>query len=182
MAGRGPLPNPNARRRNAPTIPTTTLPAGGRAAPAPDVPDAYPLGEAGRAFWDWAWTTPQAASWDDGATYTVARRASLEDDLATLEHPDFAVDLVDLLSIDEEAARTVAFAIGRLKAMAGGRVGVMREIRELDKTLGMNPKALADLRWSIVPDSKPAVAAVPDDEAASNVRRFRPRDPAASTG
>jgi hypothetical protein len=35
---RGPLPDPNAIRRNKPTIPTTDLPADGRQGPAPEPP------------------------------------------------------------------------------------------------------------------------------------------------
>jgi hypothetical protein len=75
----GPLPDPNAIRRNAPTIPTTDLPASGRTTPAPDVPSWITLGEAGLAWWEWAWHTPQACGWSDGNLVTVAHRASLED-------------------------------------------------------------------------------------------------------
>lgn len=74
----GPLPTPNPRRRNAPTIPTTSLPAGGRQGDPPESP--LPLEARGLAWWDWAWSTPQAAAWDAGALYVIARRASLEDD------------------------------------------------------------------------------------------------------
>lgn len=73
----GPLPDPNARRRNAPTIPTTELPAGGREGPAPECP--YKLLKRGKAWWAFAWSSPQAAAWDDGSLYTIARRAMLED-------------------------------------------------------------------------------------------------------
>ena len=87
---RGPLPKPGARRRNAPTIPTTSLKADGRGVPAPDSP--YALGEAGAAWWEWAWALPQACAWDDGALYAVARRAQLEDDMVALELNDYLVD------------------------------------------------------------------------------------------
>lgn len=74
---RGPLPNPDRRRRNAPTIPTTELPAGGYRGTMPSSP--YRLGVRGRAWWKWAWRTPQAAAWGESARYVVARRALLED-------------------------------------------------------------------------------------------------------
>lgn len=177
---RGPLPKPDARRRNAPTIPTTKLPAGGRTERAPAVPKPYKLGKAGAAFWRWAWKSPQATSWDSGALYTVARRSSLEDDLAALDLPDTTLEVIDLLGIDEESAKLVAFALRQLKAHGAGRTSVMKEMRELDKVLGLNPKALADLRWTIVADAAPP----PADAGAppSNVRRIRPRNPAAATG
>ena len=60
---RGPAPKPNARRRNAPTIPTTELPAAGVKGRAPKPPKGYEFGPAGKAWWGWAWRQPQAAAW-----------------------------------------------------------------------------------------------------------------------
>lgn len=144
----GPLPKPDKRRRNAPTIPTTNLPASGRKGRPPKVPEGYKLGKAGTAFWKFAWATPQAAAWDRGSHYIVARRASLEDDLGTLDN----VNLDELLSgiADDEVAEIVSEVISTLKRLAGGRLGVMKEIRELENKLGLNPEALAKLRWKIV--------------------------------
>src|SRR5689334_856280 len=122
----GPLPNPQARRRNAPTISSTDLPREGRRGAAPKCP--YPLGDAGRAWWAWAWALPQATRWDVGSLYFVARRASLED-----------------LNAEEFKAP------------------VQKEMRELDNRLGLNPKAMADLRWRVADgaeEGKPALAAV----------------------
>lgn len=157
MATSGPLPNPNRRRRNAPTIPTTELPASGRKGDAPEVPAAYDLQTAGLAWWAWAWKLPQAAAWDEGALYVAARRAALEDDLTALdfgETIDIALD--DLLAGDDEnkLVKHLQIVIRRLKALAGGRVGVMKEMRELDTKLGLSPEALAKLRWTIVDDSE----------------------------
>lgn len=160
----GPLPDPNRRRRNAPTIPTTDLPVMGRKGPAPKVPAAYILDSAGAAWWKWAWKLPQACSWDEGALYAVARRAQLEDDLVALELGGrMEFDLEELLGMDEEKEilRSLKFVIGRLKSMAGGRVGIMKEMRELDNKLGLNPEALAKLRWKIVADEAPGQAARP---------------------
>lgn len=62
MAGMGPAPNPNARRRNA--RPTgVELPAEGRAGEPP----AWPLDEQTSRetdIWSAAWSTPQAAAWE----------------------------------------------------------------------------------------------------------------------
>lgn len=149
---RGPLPNPNRRRRNAPTIPTTELPVSGRGKPAPAPPDASELDEAGRAWWLWAWSTPQASGWSDGDLFMLARRASLEDDMRTIG----AVEGLDLLdALDAESESKFRVMIGRLAALAGGRLGLFREMRELDDRLGLTPKGLANLRWTIVDDTEP---------------------------
>lgn len=162
----GPLPNPQKRRRNAPTVPATTLPASGRKGRPPNPPKAYALGDAGRAWWKWAWTTPQATAWDQGALYAAARRATLEDELATLGELEDRVQLEDLLAgAEPEAVQRVEWALGLLKRSAAGSVSLMKEMRELDKRLGLDPKALAELRWTIVeedgtPQEKPKPAPV----------------------
>lgn len=159
---RGPLPKPDdqRRRRNAPTIPTTNLPRSGRPEPAPPCP--YDLGPAGAEWWSWAWTTPQACGWDEvGHLFTVARRAQLEDDLRAIE--DVALDLgVDEL-LDPDLKKAIQQAMRSLKGLCGGKVSVCREMRELDTSLGLNPKGLAALRWQIVADVDAAVDE-PDDE------------------
>lgn len=119
----GPLPNPNRRRRNAPTIPTTVLPAEGREGPAPKIPPFVRLGKTGRAWWRWAWATPQAAAWAAGHEGVVARRAMLED-----------------MAADEPS------------------MTLLREMRELDDRLGLTPKAMAALRWTI---GEPTLEGVP---------------------
>lgn len=164
----GPAPNPNRRRRNAPTIQTTNLPAEGRSDPIPDVPGAYRLGKPGHEWWNWAWRLPQASKWDEGSRYAVARRAQLEDQLAALDFTDH-LDMSDLLSDDREARARVEHALATLKRAAGGSVGLMKEMRELDKRLGLDPRALIEMRWEI---------AEGDDESAprrepASVRRLR---------
>ncbi len=142
----GPLPKPGAVRRNQPTIPTTVLVA--RDAPAPDCP--YTLGDAGERWWRWAWGLPQAGAWGEGALYFVARRAQLEDELALREFGEDRVALEDLLMpADEDALKAVMFALDTLKKAATGQVSLMKEMRELDNRLGLNPKAMLDLRWSV---------------------------------
>ena len=153
MAGRGSLPTGTAIRRNAPTIPTTNLPVSGRSTPVPDPPATYEFGPAGLDWWGWAWRTPQACAWDDGSLFAIARRAQLEDDLAALAHVD--LDVASLLGIKASAlTRELAAIFGRIKALAGGKLGVAREMRELDDRLGLTPRGLAANRWKIVPDDQ----------------------------
>lgn len=162
MGARGPLPDPDRRRRNAPTIPTTDIPITGRTDPAPSVPSWVKLDKAGRAWWKWAWSTPQACAWGvgAGAEDVVARRASLEDDLAAL-HIVAGVDFDELG--EDEAHGHLAAVVRRIAAMATGRLQLMREMRELDDRLGLTPKGMAALRWKVTgaapaADGKPASA------------------------
>lgn len=148
MGARGPLPSPDAVRRNAPTIPTTSLPASGRKGVAPAPPFGMDLGAEGSAWWSWAWSTPQAAGWSVGDEYLVARRASLEDDLAALAAVQ-GLDCGHLEGADEELRRLIE----RIAALATGRLQLMREMREIDDRLGLTPKGLAALRWKIVDDT-----------------------------
>jgi len=149
----GPLPDPNARRRNK-RKPNTPLPLDGPEGRAPNCP--YALGKAGKKWWDFAWKLPQATAWNDGAIWFVARRAALEDDLAALDDGgDLSVVLGDLLgdAVGEEGdelqktVNAIGETVGRLKALAGGRMAIVKEMREMDNRLGLNPKGFADLRW-----------------------------------
>ena len=172
---RGPIPNPVRRRGNAPTIRTTFLPAESRSVTVPEVPKAYRLGESGRAWWDWAWGLPQATKWGDGALYVVARRAVLEDLVASLDFAEQA-DLSELLAgAAPEATRQLERVLATLKRAAASHVALCREMRELDKRLGLDPKALLELRWVIGPgdDTTPAPAA----SRQPNVRTLRAVEP-----
>lgn len=145
----GPLPDPKRRRRNAPTIATTGLPAGGRQGPRPRPPQWLELGQAGWAWWRWAWKTPQSAAWNPGHHVVVARRASLEDDLAALARVE-GLDFRELLELEDGPA--IASAVQRVAALATGRLALARECRELEVQLGLTPKGQAQLRWQVVPD------------------------------
>lgn len=76
MAGRGPLPGANTRRRNV-RITRRGLPASGRSGDPPP----FPIGKPTKAVADlWAdlWASPQAVAWEDfGWTRVVARYARL---------------------------------------------------------------------------------------------------------
>jgi hypothetical protein len=105
------------------------------------------LGEPGRSWWEWAWSTSQALKWDEGALYTVARRAQLEDYAAAMTFEDH-LDLDDLLrGADPEAVRNIEWALSLLKRSASGAVTLMKEMRELETQLGLGPKAMAGLGW-----------------------------------
>jgi hypothetical protein len=160
----GPLPDPNARRRNK-RKPGTPLPLAGPSGPTPKCP--YALAKSGKKWWKWAWKLPQATAWDDGAVYFVARRAQLEDALAALDEPEDLVERIHnsmLRTLESDAPEDVperlnylGLLMAKLKALAGGRVTLLKEMREMDNKLGLNPKAFADLRWTLeVPDEEPA--------------------------
>lgn len=160
----GPLPDPNARRRNAPTIPTTKLSAAGRTEDAPPIPEWVTLSKSGLAFWRWAWATPQALAWGTavGMESWVARRASLEDDLAALNEVE-GLDFGNLADTDN--AREFREVISRVAALATGRLAILKEMREMDDRLGLTPKGMAALRWQIVAEQ----ASVPTTSTAGNV-------------
>lgn len=161
----GPLPKPGRRRRNAPLIPTTRLPAGGRAGTAPRPPKE--LGPAGKKWWTWAWRTPQAAAWSAGDMFVIARRARLEDLVTSLESFD-----EEALPLDPELLIQV---IHWLKSLAVGALSVHREMRELDDRLGLTPRGRQSLRWVIAPDE---VAEARTAAAAVSTRaRLRAVDP-----
>lgn len=163
----GPLPKEEKRRRNAPTIPTSVLPAGGRTAAAPGVPVGYEFGSEGSAWWDWAWKTPQAAAWNDGDAYVVARRASLEDDLATIERVE-GLDLFEAAEAD--TAKELRSLVSRISSLATGRVALMRECRELDDRLGLTPKGMRALRLTI--GSEPSSGDKPSTGKGSRSSRY----------
>lgn len=166
----GPLPDPAARRRNAPTIPTTNLPASGRKGPAPEVPSWIALGESGRAWWEWAWHTPQAAGWGVGAGQesVVARRAELEDMVSALQDVD-GLDFDELCEADRDAHINFRGVVQRVAALATGHLQLTKEMRELDDRLGLTPKGMAALRWKIVQDVEDLGAATPPPAGASTV-------------
>lgn len=169
---RGPLPSPDAERRNAPTIKAHALPAEGRQGPPPDVPAWYDLGAAGRAWWVWAWATPQAAAWPTGTEDWVARRAALQDDLAYVEQVD-NLDVADMVGMDPTSATELVQAVmRRLAALASGRLAIMKEMRELDNRLGLNAKAMLELRWSVSPADE-ATTTTGTSVQASKARRQR---------
>lgn len=170
----GPVPNAQRRRNNQPTLPTRPLPAAGRKGAPPRPPKWVELGVAGTAWWKWAWKTPQATAWDIGVRPVIARRASLEDDLAAVGEMD-SLDLADL--VDAESERKFKTLIRRLAALVGGRLAILKEMRELDDRLGLTPKAMGQMRWSIEEEDRAEPERGPTN---SGRRHLRAVDPAAS--
>jgi hypothetical protein len=131
-----------------PSMSAVPLPPNGREDDPPSCP--YELQERGRAWWAWAWATPQATQWDDGVLFTVARRARLEDDLDAMKLATDEVDLADLLAeFDMEALRRIQWALDALHRSASGKLAVEKEMRELENRLGLNPQAMVTLKWTI---------------------------------
>lgn len=183
---RGPAPNPNRRRTNEPTIPTTNLPASGRKGPPPELPELVELERAGTAWWQWAWATPHAAAWSDGDLYVIARRASLEDDLATIADVE-NLDALMLTDADGDlvSIRVLRAIVSRLAALCSGRLAIMKEMRELDSRLGLTPKAMLDLRWEIVDDSHAEDAGTGESErdySRMTVKQLRALVPGSKAG
>lgn len=173
----GPLPNPQRRRRNAPTISTTALPLGGRPGKAPVFPSWYSPGKEGLAWWRWAWKQPQSAAWPAGMEDIVARRACLVDDLVTLEA--MPLDVCEMLQIPrQQAVELLEAMVRRLSALATGRLNVMKEMRELDDRLGLSPKAMAALRWGVAEDE----VSERREEKTATRRRLSAVDPSAVAG
>ena len=76
-------PKPDARRQReaiARAQSANRVPVAGRLGRPPNPP--IELGEDGRRWWKWAWSTPQACKWHKGFHESLARRASLEDEYA----------------------------------------------------------------------------------------------------
>lgn len=166
----------------APT-PATALPPGGRKGRAPKCP--YELGDAGATWWRWAWKTPQASQWDTGSHYLIGRRAQLEDSLAALDQFDpYALgsffDGLELGDPDKlrDALTDLGYIIGRLQALAGGRLAIVQKMAELDDRLGLNPRALAALKWAVT-NGKPKAEGGLNEILAQAQKRQREAEAAA---
>ena len=130
MAGMGPAPKPDhlRRRRNAPTISGTVLPARGRTGPTPKLGD-HPAGEKwlkiARDTWREWWHSPPATQWSTAADRVAVYRA--------------------IVLFDEWARGST-------------RRGLEAELRLSMDGLGLTPKGRQQLRWTIadVDDSAPA--------------------------
>lgn len=142
----GPVPAAERRRRNEPTFPTTRLPVSGYRGPIPKVPAQVVLETAGKAWWRWAWRTPQAAAWNAGHLWNVARRAQLED--------VWAKQL-------EDGKATAAMASA---------------MQMLENRLGLTPKGMLELRWEIVADIPAPDAAPDPEHANEVAQRRAERE------
>lgn len=128
MGGATSAPKPDARRQRhaiAEATSSNRVPVTGRVGRPPTPP--FPLGEAGRRWWRWAWATPQATKWHKGFTETLALRASLEDRYTTMVEAGDAT----------EAARLLGFML------------------RLDTEFGLTPMAAAKQHIVFVEDDSP---------------------------
>lgn len=96
-------------RRNIPDKPDQRLPASGRKGRPPKCP--LTLGEAGAAWWRWAWSTPQATQFNSGNLYALARRAQMEDRAAALNSPDLPTEMRALAGAELNKIDTAALKI-----------------------------------------------------------------------
>ena len=119
----GPLPNPNARRRNRGSgWVSVVLPAGGRDEPPPQPPATYvrdgdrrKLLKATREAWGSWWRSPMATAW---------------------------------LPADEPALRRAIVLVD--VSLRGEASGVeLKELRALEEAFGLSPKARRALRWAV---------------------------------
>jgi hypothetical protein len=84
-------------------------------------------------------------------------------------------DYIDVSEDQEELARALSRQIEAVKRVAGGKLGLAKECRELENRLGLNPKALADLRWSIEQQETDDEVDGEERKPADNVRALRPK-------
>lgn len=112
MAGNGPPPNPNARRRNA-RVGAVRLPAGGRQGDPPVFPLPRPTVYE-RRLWAELWATPQAVAWERlGWTRVVARyvRVLKLADTGNLPASAEARQFEDRLGLTPKALRSLMWEI-----------------------------------------------------------------------
>lgn len=132
MAGTGPPPNPNARRRNArPAF--RRLPAGGRQGDGP----AWPLGKPTRGeaeLWAQLWACPQAVAWEElGWARTVARYARIVltaerrggDRRVAIAAATEARQLEDRLGLNPKAMRSLGWDIVAVLEESGDAAAVV---------------------------------------------------------
>lgn len=117
MAGMGPPPNPNARRRNK-RPEWRTLPAAGRTGDPPEFPLTRPS-VAVLALWLDLWCTPQSVAWEAlGWTRLVARYAKLlvnaEKSNATAALLAEVRQLEDRLGLSPMAMKRLQWEIGEV--------------------------------------------------------------------
>jgi hypothetical protein len=61
------------------------------------------------------------------------------------------LDVAELLKTDpDDRSDLIEFTIRKLHALAGNKLAIAKECRELDDRFGLTPKAMAALRWRIV--------------------------------
>lgn len=149
MAGMGPPPNPNARRRNArpggntPTV----LPAEGRSGPAPKWPLPGKMQAGELAAWRELWATPQAVAWERlGWVRTVARYCRV---MVRAEAPDAPAVLSGEARQFEDRLGLTPLAMSRMRppwTISSDEIAERRDERTAAKT----PPASSRARLKVV--------------------------------
>lgn len=124
-------PKPDAERRNKSPheFGWTDLPAAGRQGPPPPMPDTEDYGEL-EEWWADLWSSPQATAWDQSGRT-----------LHGLLHAKWLLTETEVVVRD---GRELAVA-------AAPRASLLSEMRQIEDRHGLNPKAMLQLRWRIVP-------------------------------
>lgn len=133
MAGNGPPPNPNARRRNArPAF--RRLPATGRRGTVPAWPLSSKATIAERDLWSELWASPQAVAWEElGWIRTVARYTRItiaaEKARATAAVMSEARQLEDRLGLNPKAMRSLGWEVSPVEVVPDA---VSDDVADLD--------------------------------------------------
>jgi hypothetical protein len=146
MANPAPKP-PDARRRRRDVSASQAahrLPITGRQGAPPKSP--VRLGAAGRRWWRWAWSTPQATTWNAGFIEPLAKRAQLEDQWVTALEGD--------ADGDQRATDTA--------------VRLLPLILRMDDAFGLTPTSAAKLHYAFVADEP--VQDVPTSAGVTDIR------------
>lgn len=143
-----PVPKPADARRKRRDVSASQaahrLPLTGRLGSAPRCP--VRLGAAGKRWWKWAWSTPQATQWNQGFMEPLARRAQLEDQwVKAIEDEDG----------DSRATDTA--------------VRLLPLILRLDESFGLTPTGAGKLHYAFV-DEAPAEPDAPTPAGVTNIR------------
>ena len=134
MAGTGPAPNPNARRRNVrPAF--RRLPANGRQGELPAWPLPGRRSKSELALWAELWRSPQAAAWEElGWIRAVARYTRIT---VAAERPKASAALMaearqleDRLGLNPKAMRSLGWEISAVEAVTDA--GNADDVADLD--------------------------------------------------
>lgn len=115
MAGNGPAPNPNARRRNArPAF--RRLPAAGRRGDPPAWPLTGRLSRAELGLWQQLWSSPQSIAWEEMGWVRIVARYTRITLAAEKPHAQGVVmsearQLEDRLGLNPKAMRSLGWEI-----------------------------------------------------------------------
>lgn len=87
------------------------------------------------------------------------------------------VDFAEVLGAERsEVLRKLEWCVRRLQSLAGGKLAIAREARELDDRLGLTPKGRLALRMTIVETDTEATRVI----TTSTARRLRAVDASAA--